>query len=108
LAAGAEKKRRDSTKRFFKEQIKVYGVKTATVEKIARSIGPQSKPTESLTYLHYVKSSEFRLHEEAFIVSDWMPKYIHYLELRIMAIFKRWIECYVNNWANATLLQPTH
>ena len=43
LAANVDEKTRNSAKHFFKEQIKVYGVKTATVEKIARKYWPQVK-----------------------------------------------------------------
>jgi len=100
LAASADEKTRDSTKRFFKEQIKVYGVKTATVEKIACKYWPQVKTygkPDIFALCEALLSSDFM--EEAFVVSDWMPKYIHYLEPEDLAIFKRWIECYVNNWA---------
>ena len=37
--------------------------------------------------------------EEAFIVSFWLPNYIDHLEPSDLATFKRWIECYINNWA---------
>ena len=37
--------------------------------------------------------------EEAFIVSFWMPNYVDNLEAQDISTFKRWIECYINNWA---------
>ena len=36
LKANADKQVKESAKRFFKEEIKVYGIKTATVLKIAK------------------------------------------------------------------------
>ena len=37
--------------------------------------------------------------EEAFVVSFWLPNYIDQLEPGDLAIFKTWIEQYINNWA---------
>ena len=100
LAANADEKTRDSTKRFFKEQIKIYGVKTATVEKIARKYWPQVKTygkPDIFALCEELLRSDFM--EEAFVVSDWMPKHIHFLEPEDLATFKLWIERYINNWA---------
>ena len=100
LAANADEKTRDSTKQFFKEQIKVYEVKTAIVGKIARKYWPQVKTygkPDIFALCEELLRSDFM--EEAFVVSDWMPKYIHYLEPEDLATFKLWIECYINNWA---------
>ena len=100
LAANADEKTRDSTKRFFKEQVKIYGVKTATVEKIARKYWPQVKTygkPDIFALCEELLRSDFM--EEAFVVSDWMPKYIHFLEPEDLATFKLWIERYINNWA---------
>ncbi|MGE5187717.1 MAG: DNA alkylation repair protein, partial [Betaproteobacteria bacterium] len=100
LAASADDKTRDSAKRFFREQIKVYGVKTATVEKIARKYWSQVKTfgkSDIFELCEELLRSDFM--EEAFVVSDWMPKYIHYLEPEDLVTFKLWIERYINNWA---------
>jgi 3-methyladenine DNA glycosylase AlkD len=87
-------------KRFFKEEVKYYGVKVPTVYKIAkkywkqvRSLGKQKIFTlcEELLRSNYT--------EEAFVVSSWLPEYIDNLSPEDLPIFKRWIECYVNNWA---------
>jgi 3-methyladenine DNA glycosylase AlkD len=100
LQANADIKTRESAKHFFKETIKVYGVKTATVYKIAKKYWPQVKT--------YCKPDLFALCEELFrsdfleeagLVSEWLPNYIHYLEPEDLVTFKRWIENYVNNWA---------
>jgi 3-methyladenine DNA glycosylase AlkD len=100
LQANSDEKTRESAKHYFKESIKVYGVKTATVDKIAKKYWPTvktySKPNifalcEELFHSDYM--------EEASVVSDWLPSYIHYLEPEDLATFKRWIETYINNWA---------
>ncbi|HSQ49526.1 MAG TPA: DNA alkylation repair protein, partial [Candidatus Deferrimicrobiaceae bacterium] len=100
LATNADEKTRNSAKQFFKEQIKVYGVKTATVEKIAHKYWPQVKTygkPDIFALCEELLRSDYL--EEASVVSDWMPKYIHYLEPEDLATFKLWIECYINNWA---------
>jgi len=37
--------------------------------------------------------------EEAFVVSSWLPDYVENLVPADLAIFKVWIEKYINNWA---------
>jgi 3-methyladenine DNA glycosylase AlkD len=100
LATNANEKNLEGAKRYFKEQIKIYGVKTSTVEKIAKQYWPQVKTygkQEIFALCEELLRSDFM--DETFIVSAWMPRYIHYLEPEDLAIFKRWIECYINNWA---------
>jgi 3-methyladenine DNA glycosylase AlkD len=86
--------------RFFKEEIKVYGVKTATVEKIAKKHWPQAKVL-SKQEIFGLCEELYRsgVMEEAFVVSSWMPTYIDNLEAQDIFTFKRWIELYVTNWA---------
>lgn len=37
--------------------------------------------------------------EEAFIVSEWMSRYIRNLDAGDILTFRRWIDSYVTNWA---------
>jgi 3-methyladenine DNA glycosylase AlkD len=100
LQAYADDKTRESVKHFFKEAIKVYGVKTATVEKIAKKYWPTVKiygKQDIFALCEDLFRSDYM--EEASIVSDWLPSYIHYLEPNDLVTFKRWIETYINNWA---------
>lgn len=100
LKAGVDLKTQQSFQRFFKEQVKVYGVKTAVVGKIAKKYWPEvealGKP-ELFGLCEELLSSGYT--EEAFIVSSWLPNYIDYLEPIDLAIFKGWIERYIENWA---------
>jgi 3-methyladenine DNA glycosylase AlkD len=100
LTAEADEKTKQSAKHFFKEDIKLYGVKTVTVGKIAQKYWPTVKTyckPELFGLCEELLSSDYM--EEASIVSDWLPQYIHYLEPDDLETFKRWIECYINNWA---------
>jgi 3-methyladenine DNA glycosylase AlkD len=100
LEANADQNTKESEKRYFKEAIKVYGVKTATVGKIAKKHWSQVKtlPKQEIFELceELYKSGYM---EEAFIVSDWMPRYINNLQASDIATFRRWIESYISNWA---------
>ena len=100
LKANTDEKTRQSFQRFFKEQVKYYGVKTETVGKIAKKhwvavkgLGKQAifKLCEELFRSGFT--------EEAFVVSFWLPNYIDQLEPADLAVFKRWIELYIDNWA---------
>jgi 3-methyladenine DNA glycosylase AlkD len=91
---------KQSAKNYFKEEIKVYGIKTAIVGKMAKKYWQQVKvkPKQEIFELcEELYRSGYM--EEAFIVSNWMPEYIDNLEAADIAVFKRWIECYVTNWA---------
>jgi 3-methyladenine DNA glycosylase AlkD len=100
LKVATDEKTQKSFQRFFKEQVKYYGVKTDVVGKIAKKYWSQVKTLDKEVIFGLCEElfrSDYT--EEAFIVSFWLPNYINHLELADLAIFKRWIECYINNWA---------
>jgi 3-methyladenine DNA glycosylase AlkD len=100
LTASADTHTKETAQHYFKEDIKIYGVKTATVVKIAKKHWAQAKilPKQEIFGLceELYKSGYM---EEAFVVSDWMPRYLDNLEAADLAVFKRWINTYVSNWA---------
>ncbi len=100
LKANADQHTAETSHRYFKEEIKVYGVKTATVEKIAKKHWPQAK-TLCKEVLFGLCEELFQsgILEEAFVVSSWMPNYIDDLAAQDIYTLKRWIESYVSNWA---------
>jgi 3-methyladenine DNA glycosylase AlkD len=100
LAASADPQIQKTFQRFFKEQVKYYGVKTPTVGKIAKNYWKQMKTLDKKTIFALCEElyrSDYT--EEAFIVSFWLPNYIDNLEPSDLTTFKTWIECYINNWA---------
>lgn len=100
LTANADQHTKETANHYFKEEIKVYGVKTAVVGKIAKKYWQQAKtlPKQEIFQLceELYKSGYM---EEAFIVSNWMPEYIKHLEAADLEVFKHWINTYVSNWA---------
>ena len=100
LKANTDQQIQKSFQRFFKEQVKYYGVKTEVVGKIAKKYWKQVKTLDKQTIFKLCEElyrSDYT--EEAFIVSFWLPNYIEHLEPSDLATFKVWIERYINNWA---------
>lgn len=91
---------RESSKRFFKEEISCYGLKTADVTAIAKRYWKEVRSRE--------KSDIFALCEElygsgyleeAFIVSSWIPSLSDRFEPQDLMVFERWIDRWITNWA---------
>ena len=91
---------REVFQRFFKEKVTCYGVKSALVGKIARTYWKE--------IAHWDKTDIFMLCEtlyqsdyceEAFIAANWVPRLSGSFVRKDLAIFKKWISRYINNWA---------
>jgi 3-methyladenine DNA glycosylase AlkD len=105
LKAHADPQTKEGAKRFFKEDILVIGVKTATVGKIAAEHWKHIKnlPKNDIFVLceELLRSGEM---EEAFVASNWLPKLVDLFEPEDLVVFKRWIESYIDNWAKCDSL----
>ena len=100
LQASADQQTQKTFQRFFKEQVKYYGVKTPVVGKIAKKYWKKVSSLDKQAIFNLCEDL-FRsgYTEEAFIVSSWLPKYIENLNPSDLATFKGWIERYIDNWA---------
>ncbi len=91
--------------RFFKEDVKGYGVKTALVGKIGQSyyqkIKNLSKP-EVFDLCEELFKSDYM--EEAFIASDWAYAQRKNFERADFSVFERWVKNYINDWAKCDTL----
>jgi 3-methyladenine DNA glycosylase AlkD len=100
LEAGASEKTKKSFQGFFKEEVTCYGVKTGTVAKIAKKHWNQVKlfsKEKIFALCEELYRSDYT--EEAFVASFWLPNLVEKLEPSDLAVFKAWIEKYINNWA---------
>lgn len=100
LKANIDPQSQKSFQRFFKEQVKYYGVKTETVGKIAKKYWKQVQTfakQEIFALCEDLYRSNYT--EEAFVVAFWLPNYIDHLKPSDLPIFKEWIDRYINNWA---------
>lgn len=88
------------SKRFFKEEIRCYGVKSAIVGKIAKKYLADIKKREKqeiFTLCQELYSSGYM--EDAFIVSNWMAAISNRLTPADIPIIRSWISMYITNWA---------
>ena len=105
LVAVADEKTRQQSEYFFKEQITVYGVKSATVQKIAKDFYAEIKDSpkaEILDTCEKLWQSGFM--EESFVACVWSEKLGKKLEPADFETLERWIKNYVTNWATCDTL----
>jgi 3-methyladenine DNA glycosylase AlkD len=105
LPQQSDEQTKNSGKRFFKEEIVFYGVKSAVVSQIARKYFPEVKPLGKksiLTLCEQLLKSDYM--EEAFIAFEWSYRLHRDYEAADFAIFENWIRLYVNNWAKCDTL----
>jgi 3-methyladenine DNA glycosylase AlkD len=90
---------------FFKEKVKIYGVKTALVTKIAKSFDKK--------VLAMDKKQVFALCEElwqsGYMEESFIACHFSYLirkqfEPADFAVFEKWVKNYVSNWASCDTL----
>jgi len=101
LAAQADPGIQKSSKRFFKEDITCYGMKTATViamaKKYWKEVKGRPKP-EIFALCEELYRSGYM--EESFIVSEWAYALSGKYEREDLTVFRRWIDTYITNWAS--------
>jgi 3-methyladenine DNA glycosylase AlkD len=101
LAENADEKTRHQSEYFFKEQITVYGVKSAKVQKIAKEIFTEikEKPKAEI-FAACEKLWQSGYMEESFVACVWSEKLGKKFEPADFEIFEHWIKNYVSNWAS--------
>ncbi len=101
----ADDKIAESGKRFFKEEVKMYGMKSAEVGKIGKQYFQKIK--------HLPKQDIFEMCEELWksgyseegsIAADWSYYIYKQYEPADFEVFDRWIRAYVTNWAKCDVL----
>ena len=100
LRANADEKTISSYQRFFKETVKFYGVSLGTADRIAGAYWKEIKSLDKREIFALCEDlfrSDFS--EEAAVASCWTPKLTNQFEPADLAIFKRWIDSYINDWA---------
>ena len=101
----ADAKTKESFQSFFKEKVAAYGVKTATVTKIAQKYFTEAKPLgkrDIFSLCEELFKSNYT--EEAFIASEWAYWLRDEYEAGDFNVFERWLNHYVNNWAKCDSL----
>jgi len=105
LKAKATEKDRQGTMRFFKEQVKVYGVRVPQVRVIAKKFFEQImdfSKTEIFELCEELLKSGYT--EEAFVAFIWLDYLKKRLEPEDFVVFERWLNTYVSTWAECDTL----
>ncbi|HET6580249.1 MAG TPA: DNA alkylation repair protein [Methanoregula sp.] len=89
-----------TTRRFFKEEVSCYGVKTAAVIAIAKTYWKEVRARNKQEIFGLCEELyRSGMMEEAFIVSNWVPNLAERFEPEDIAVFRRWINTWITNWA---------
>ncbi len=105
LRVSANEKDRLSGERFFKEEIRLYGMKAREVYRISGLYYEEVR--------HLSKNEIFNLceelwqsgyFEEAAVACEWSYKLRNQYEPGDFRIFEQWVEHYVSNWASCDSL----
>jgi len=90
---------RKNARRYFKEDIVCYGMKTADGAAIAKKYWKEVKGREKPEIFALCEELYRSGHmEEAFIVSTWAHLLKDRYEPEDIAVFRRWIDTHISNW----------
>ncbi len=101
LEAQADPQIQKTSRRFFREEITCYGLKTAAVMAIAKKYWKEIKERdkqEIFALCEELYRSGYI--EESFVVSNWAHALSGRYEREDLAVFRRWIDTYITNWAS--------
>ena len=105
LIANSDEQLRKSSQHFFKEEIRCYGIKSATVVNIGKEHFKALKdlPKEDIFNLcdELWRSG---IIEESFVACNWSYYVCKKYTPDDLIIFEKWIGSYVNNWASCDTL----
>lgn len=105
LKASSDEQTRKSGERFFREEVHIYGIKAATVSKIAKTSYPalrQFSKDEIFLLCEELWKSGYL--EESFIACNWSYALHKSYEPADFRIFENWLNHYVSNWASCDTL----
>ncbi len=101
LQLNLDKEGQDTAQKFFKEPVKVYGIKSAIVKKIGKDFikQVQSKSKKEIFDLcENLWQSGYM--EESFVACDWSYALRKQYQKSDFKVFERWLKTYVDNWAS--------
>ena len=105
LKQNIDENTRNSTQRYFKEPVKLYGVNSALVCRIGNKYFREIKHKEKKEIFSLCEELlESGYIEEAFIAFDWAYGLRRQYEKSDFEIFENWLNKYVTNWAECDTL----
>ncbi len=105
LKATADEKTKTSGMRFFREEVKLYGVKTPTVSKLAKEYWKVVEVMDKKKIFGLCESLlSSGYMEESFIAAKWAYFLRKMYEPSDFQVFESWVDRYVTNWATCDSL----
>lgn len=105
LSENADEKIKEGGKRYFKEEIQLYGVKTATVTQIGNQTFKLVKEMpKSEVFALCEELWKSGMMEESFISCNWGYAIRKQYSPEDFTIFEKWVNKYVSNWASCDSL----
>jgi 3-methyladenine DNA glycosylase AlkD len=105
MAAHADERIRESGRRFFREDVKIHGIRTAVVRDISKRYFAEIKGREKAEVFSLCNQLlESGYTEEAFIAYDWAERLRRSFEPSDFEVFEHWLDTYVSNWAECDTL----
>jgi len=105
LIENIDEKAKKGFQRYFKEKVKFYGLKTASVDKVGKKYFELLKNEDKNTIFELceelLKSGYM---EEAWIAANFADRLNKKYEPDDFKIFERWVEKYIDNWAECDTL----
>jgi 3-methyladenine DNA glycosylase AlkD len=105
LKQNSDEKTKKTGQNFFKEKIKLYGVKTVIVRKVGKEYFKaikDKKKTEIFDLCEELWRSGYM--EESFIACNWSYFVCKDYEPNDFEVFEKWVNNYVSNWASCDTL----
>lgn len=105
LVRNSNEKDRLAGQRFFKEEVKLLGMKAAVVTTIAKDYY-RNIPDKSKSNIFNLCDELFAtgIMEESFVACNWSYNVHKEYELTDFATFEKWVTNYINNWATCDTL----
>ena len=105
LKSSADEKTRQSSRRFFKEKVRPYGVKSSIVGRIAKESFKSVKDRKkSEIFALCGKLWRSGYMEESFVACSWSYNIRKTFEPADFKVLERWVDKYVTNWASCDTL----
>jgi 3-methyladenine DNA glycosylase AlkD len=105
LQQAADEETRLSGQRYFKEEVRLYGVKSAIVGAIGKSCFREIKGLSKAEIFQLCEALwQSGLMEESFVACNWSYTIHKSYEPADFAVFDRWVRKYVTNWASCDTL----
>lgn len=92
---------KESGLKFFKEEVKLYGVKTPDVRKLGKEYFRKVKDKDKAEIFEFCEELwESGYLEEAIIACDWSYCAHKDYKQKDFKLFEKWVRNYINNWAS--------